>query len=85
MAVRLLKEGKRSLRDIAQGTNGPKSTLCTISRFLRQKDEIGLEGMLNPSKVKGGARTILSSEEEAMIAGRLIFVRKRGFAVGKDI
>ncbi len=80
MALRLLKEGKRSLRDIAQRTNVDKSTLSRISKFLRKNNNIGLQKMLNHSKVKGGAPTILTSEEEAMIAQRLIFARKRGFA-----
>ncbi len=73
MAVCLLKEGKRSLRDIAQTTNVPKSTLCRICKFLRENNKIGLEMMLNLSKVKGGAQ-----------AKRLIFAGKRDFAVGKD-
>ncbi len=84
MALRLLKEGKRSLRDISQAANVPKSTECTISKFLRENDKIGLEGMLNFSKVKGGALTILSSGEELMIKERVIFARRRVFDVGKS-
>ncbi len=76
MALRLLKEGKRSLHDIAQTINVHKSKLIRISKFL--------EKILNPSKVKGGAPTILTSQEEAMIVQRLIFEAKRGFAVDKD-
>ncbi len=40
--------------------------------------------MLNPCKVKGGAPTILTCEEETMIVQRLIFAGKRGFDVGKE-
>ncbi len=84
MALRLLKEARRSLRDIAQATNVDKSTLSRISKFLGENNNIGLEKMLNLSKVKGGAPTIRISEEEAIIAERLIFAGKRGFAVGND-
>ncbi len=67
MSLRLLKEGKRSLRDIAQTTVVDKFTLARISKFLRENNNIGLQKMPNLSKVKGGASTILTSEEEAMI------------------
>ncbi len=33
---------------------------------------------------KAGVSTVLTSEEESMIAERLIFAAKRGFAVGED-
>ncbi len=85
MVLRLVKDGNVSLRDIGQATDVPKSTLCTITKFLRENNKIGLEGMVNPSKVKGGARTILSIEEEAMIAEHLISAAMREFAIGKDI
>ncbi len=84
LALRLLKEGKRSLRDIAQNTNVDKSGLSRIGKWLRSNDDVTLERMLCPSTYKRGASTLLTSEEQAMLTERLIYARKRGFAVGKD-
>ncbi len=40
--------------------------------------------MLSLITYKPGASTVLTSEEEEMVVGRLIFAAKRGFAVGKE-
>ncbi len=84
LAFRLLKEGKRALRYIAQITNVDKSTLSRISKCLRCNDEVTLEKMLCPSTYKRGASTASTSEEEEMLTERLIYARMRGFPVEKD-
>ncbi len=56
MALRLLKEEKRYLCEIAQTTNVDNSTLSRISKFPRENNNIGLQKMLNPSQVKGAHR-----------------------------
>ncbi len=81
LALRRLKEGNRSLRDIAQITNVDKSTPSRIGKCLCSNDKVTLEKMLCPSTYKRGAST---SEEEAILTERLIYARKRGFAVWKN-
>ncbi len=46
LAVRLLKAGKRSLRDIAQITDVDKSTLSVIGNRNRSNDDVILGKML---------------------------------------
>ncbi len=58
LALRLLKEGKRSLRDIAQITNVDKSILSRIGKCLHSNDDVTLEKMLCPSTYKRGASTV---------------------------
>ncbi len=53
IALRPLKEGKRSLRNITQTTNVDKSIHSRISKFLRENNNIGLQKMLNPFTVRG--------------------------------
>ncbi len=48
LALRLLKEGKRSLRDIAQITDVDKATLNRIGEILRSNDDVTLEKTLRP-------------------------------------
>ncbi len=49
LALRLLKEGKRTSREIAQITNVDRSTLRRIGKCLRSNDEVTLEKLLCPS------------------------------------
>ncbi len=85
LAIRIFKEGKRSLRDSAEITNVDKSTLFRIGKCLRSNDDVMLEKMLGPSMYKRSASTVLTSEEEAILMERLIYAEKRGYAVGKDM
>ncbi len=76
--------GKKSLREIARITNVDKSKLSRINRFLQSNDEAALERMLSSATCKRGATTVVTAEEEKMIAERLIFAAKRGYVAGKD-
>ncbi len=82
-ALRLPKEGKKSMREIALITTVDKTTLSSI-RCLRNNDEPALRMMLSPSTYKTGASTVLTAEEEAMIFDCLIFAGKRRLAVRKN-
>ncbi len=84
LALRLLDEGKRSLRDIARITNFDKSTPSRIGKCLCSNDYVTLEKMLCPSTYKRCASAVSPSEEEAILTERHIYAGKRRFAVGKD-
>ncbi len=77
LALRLLMEGKSSLRDIAQITNVDKSRLSRICKCLRSNDDVTLEKMLCPSTYKRGSSSVLPSEEETMLSERPIYAGKR--------
>ncbi len=49
LAIRLLKEGKKSSREIAQITNFGTTALFRINNCLRNNDEAALSDHLNPS------------------------------------
>ncbi len=70
LALRLLNEGKRSLRDIAQIANVDKSKLSRIGKCLLSNDDVTLEKLLCPSTYKRGAPSVFTSEEEAMLTER---------------
>ncbi len=72
------------MREIAQITNVGTTTLFRIQNCLRNNDEAALSNSLNPSTTKPAVSTVLTKEEDDMIAERLIFMAKRGFAVSKE-
>ncbi len=60
------------------------SILCRMHKFLRNNNESALQKLLSPSSTRPGVTTLLTSEEEDMIAERMIFAAKRGLPVWKD-
>ncbi len=53
------------------------------SGFLLENNSIGLEKMLDPSELEGGAPIVLTSEEEAMIAERSFSREREGSLSGR--
>lgn len=83
-AVELLRKRGTSIRGVADVTNIPKTTVGRISQCISKGDAAGLNRLLHPEVFHPGRKTVLSSVEEEMIAARIIFSAKRGFAFAES-
>lgn len=81
-ALRLLREGKHSVRTIAVSTNVSKSTASRMSQCLSRNDEEGVQKIV--SAARRGRRHVLTVEEESTIVQRLVHAAKEGAPVRND-
>ena len=82
-AVKLLNSTQLSLRKIAAATELSKTVVGDIKELLRTGDSEAVETQVMVNRMQGRP-TILTAEEEAMLAGRLVFAASRRSAVDID-